>query len=156
MEKPVLTTPKRTILNVHAKKNQVKGNPQMNKMKLCNESEEIDNQYKYIETVLKLDTVSVATLNSHDDTKLFSNMCIQKIIVRFQIDTRATVNVIPNKCKIEPTATKLKMYSNTILTTKGNTRIPMQNLKTTENTVEDIVVNGEKIPTVLGYMQPNR
>ena len=56
-----------------AKKNQVKGSPRMKKVNLCDESEDSDSQYEYIETV-NLDTVNAATVNSYDDTKLFTNM----------------------------------------------------------------------------------
>ena len=56
----------------------------MQKVNLMDESDDCNSQYKYIETV-KLDTVNVVTINSHDDTKLF--MHIQQKTVQFQIIT---------------------------------------------------------------------
>ena len=53
----------------------MKGTPQMKKVNLCDESEDSDSQYEYIQTV-NLDTINAVTMNSHDDTKLFTNMCI--------------------------------------------------------------------------------
>ena len=138
-----------------AKKNQVKGNPRMKKVNLCDESEDSDSQYEYVETV-NVDTVNAATMNSYDDTKLFTNMRIQQKTVRFQIDTGATVNVIgkslvPSKCTIEPTTTKLKVYNNTTLTAEGKTRIPMKNLKNNRKySVACIVVNDDKVQPILG------
>ena len=138
-----------------AKKNQVKGNPRMKKVNLCDESEDSDSQYEYVETV-NVDTVNAANMNSYDDTKLFTNMRIQQKTVRFQIDTGATVNVIgkslvPSKCTIEPTTTKLKVYNNTTLTVEGKTRIPMKNLKNNRKySVACIVVNDDKVQPILG------
>ena len=65
----------------------------MKKVNLCDESEDSDSLYKYMETV-NLDTVNAVTINSYDDTKLFTNIRIQQKTVIFQIDTGATVNVI--------------------------------------------------------------
>ena len=100
----------------------------VSEVNLCDESEDSDSQYEYTETV-NLDTVNAATMNSYDDTKLFTNMRIQQKSVRFQIDTGATMNVIgkslvPSKCAIEPTTTKLKVYNNTTLTAEGKPAFP--------------------------------
>ena len=137
-----------------AKKNQVKENLESKKVNLCDESENSDSRNEYIATV-NLNMVNAATINSHDDTKLFTNMHIQqKTTILNQY--RATVNVIgksqvPSKCTIEPTTTMLKVYNNTTLTVEGKTRIPMKNLKNNRKySVACMVVNDEKVQPILG------
>ena len=106
---------------------------QHRKVNMCEESSS-DSELECVETVRLEDTVNTTHTKESNQNKLFMHMQLNKKIVRFLIDTGATVNVVnrslvPEKSKIEATTAKLRMYNNTQMTTVGKTRIPMKNPK---------------------------
>ena len=128
---------------------------------LCADSSDCTSEsdgYESVEivTMETPDSVNATSSNDNHCSKLYVNMLIRKKKVRFQVDTGATVNVVdrcivPPKCKIEETTTKLKMYNNTPMATMGKARIPMKNAKTNRKySVTCVVVDNPTVQPILG------
>ena len=98
-------------------------------------SDDSCSDYEYVETV----TEHVNNMDTSKLSKVYAQMKLCGKLVKFQIDTGATCNVVnkkvvPAKCKIEHTTTRLKMYNNTPMAAVGKTRIPMVNPAIKPNT----------------------
>ena len=78
-------------------------------------------------------------------------MIIGKEPIAFQIDTGASVNLLPARYApyIEPTSKKLTMWNGSVLRPLGQCRTILRNLKNSKKyNVEFVVVEGDRTPLI--------
>ena len=118
------------VINRSSKTKQPRKKRYSRRVHTCDDSSgnpESGPEFECIETATH---ESVNAINIKNGAKVYAKMCGD--IVHFQIDTGATCNVVnksvvPEKCKIEQTTTKLRMYNTSPILTVGKTRIPVIN-----------------------------
>ena len=123
--------------------------------KVCNkkrvnrvdEQAESDTSTEYIDNV----TVVINSLQTKDD--VYAQMFINDSPVVFQVDSGASVNVLPKKhlqgteCTLQPTEKKLKMWNKSATNAEGTCRLKVLNPKTNRRySVEFIVVDADFTP----------
>ena len=118
------------------------------------EEQESDHSGTETETD-SVDSVEEVYTTKQGKGALFTEMTVNDIPVRFQIDSGATVNVIPQKylhtdSDLKPDSVKLKMYNNTTLEAKGRTKLKLRNPKNGKKyRVHFIVVSEDNLTPLL-------
>ena len=93
--------------------------------------------------VESVEVVEAVNSASHKKKGIFTEMLIDQTPVKFQIDSGATVNVIPKKyiqTAIQPERMELKMYNNTSLWGIGSAMVKLRNPKTRKKYLTKFVV----------------
>ena len=120
------------------------------------EDEDGDDYYLYVLDGDENDEVINSTSDRKHAKKVFARLEVNKKLVKFQIVSGATCNVIPaslitDKGKISATTKVLTMYNQTTVTPMGQCTVKVGNPKNRkEYEVEFVVVNGDGCTPIFG------
>ena len=112
-----------------------------------------DSDVEYITSVVvQPETVHAVTQGNYPK-EIYTEMVVNKKTVKFQVDSGASVNVIPVQFvaddKLESTTKTLQMWNDTILKPLGSCRIILQNPKNKKKfSVEFLVVDKQLTPLI--------
>ena len=115
-------------------------------------SEDPENQDSSSETE-SVDIVEEIHTSKDDKSTLYTEMLLNGESLKFQIDSGATVNVIPKKfiqTELEPAPIVLKMYNNTTMQAEGRAKLKLRNPKNGKKyNVPFVVVNENRLTPLI-------
>ena len=113
-----------------------------------------DSDMEYITSIVSQPEMIHAVTQEYYPKVIFTEMFVDKKEVKFQVDSGASVNVIPVKFvsnkKFEPTTKTLQMWNDTTLKPLGSCRLILHNPKNKKTFSVKVLVADKQLTPLIG------